>query len=289
MRKRHQAILISSHAKKNICNDISLNLDSYENEQKYILNKYFKENINPEDINPLLKKEKSPENVEDEEENEDLEDNSDSEEDYISINSNIKVPHLGAQKAPYIKYEISEKALIGGIDYNDYTIIPNNKIKINSEVCEDNNDTRRYNKYSIKKENNEAKEERIINIGEKIEFKNILEQMAYWAEQLSLDNLKDKNKNKRKIKEVEIPDINILQLFKLYPKKIEDINNKIKELEKEMKDKNLHNDNCVIKNILNEQEKILNEKMQSINKLSKELDNIENITYGDKFSLIKFK
>ena len=81
MRKRHQAILISSHAKKNICNDISLNLDSYENEQKYILNKYFKENINPEDINPLLKKEKSPENVEDEEENEDLEDNSDSEED----------------------------------------------------------------------------------------------------------------------------------------------------------------------------------------------------------------
>ena len=113
--------------------------------------------------------------------------------------------------------------------------------------------------------------------------------MAYWAEQLSLDNLKDKNKNKRKIKEVEIPDINILQLFKLYPKKIEDINNKIKELEKEMKDKNLHNDNCVIKNILNEQEKILNEKMQSINKLSKELDNIENITCGDKFSLIEFK
>ena len=264
MRKRHQAILISSHAKKNICNDISLNLDSYENEQKYILNKYFKENINPEDINPLLKKEKSPENVEDEEENEDLEDNSDSEEDYISINSNIKVPHLGAQKGPYIKYEISENALIGGIDYNDYTIIPNNKIKINSEVCEDNNDTKRYNKYSTKKENNEVKKERIINIGEKNEFK-------------------------RKIKEVEIPDINILQLFKLYPKKIEDINNKIKELEKEMKDKNLHNDNCVIKNILTEQEKILNEKMQSINKLSKELDNIENITYGDKFSLIKFK
>ena len=60
-----------------------MNLDSYENEQKYILNKYFKENINQEDIDPLLKKEKSPENVEDEEENEDLEDNSDSEEDYI--------------------------------------------------------------------------------------------------------------------------------------------------------------------------------------------------------------
>ena len=88
MRKRHQAILISSHAKKNICNNISLNLDSYEIEQKYILNNYFKQNISPEDIDPLSKKEKAPENVEDEddeEENDDLENRSDSEEDYISF------------------------------------------------------------------------------------------------------------------------------------------------------------------------------------------------------------
>ena len=56
-----------------------------------------------------------------------------------------------------------------------------------------------------------------------------------------------------------------------------------------MKDKNLNNDNCPIKNILNEQEIILNEKKQSINKLTKEIDKIKTITYGDNFSLIEFK
>ena len=288
MRKRHQAILISSHAKKNICNDISLNLDSYEVEQKHILNKYFKENINPEDIDPSSQKENAPENVEDEEEeeeNEDLEDITDEEENYMSINSNIKVPPLGDQKGPYIKYEISENAFIGGIDYNDYSIIPENKIKINI----DNNEDKKSNKYSSKKENIENSEERVIKVGEKIEFSDILEQMAYWAEQISLENSKEKNKNKRKIKEVEIPDINILQLFKLYPKKMDEINNKIKVMEKEMKDKNLNNDNCAIKKILNEQEIILNEKKISINKLTKGIDKIKTITYGDNFSLIEFK
>ena len=289
MRKRHQAILISSHAKKNICNDISLNLDSYEEEQTYVLNHYFKDNINPEDIDPSIQKEKAPENVEDEgeeeEENEDLEDISDEEEKYISINSNIQVPPLGEQKGPYIKYQISEKAFVGGIDYNDYEIIPENKIKINI----DNNDDKKYSKYSPKKEENEKNEERVIKVGEKIEFSDIINQMAYWAEQMSLENSKEKNKNKRKLIEVEIPDINILQLFKLYPKKMEEINDKIKVLEKEMKDKNLNNDNCPIKNILNEQEIILNEKKQSINKLTKEIDKIKTITYGDNFSLIEFK
>ena len=284
MRKRHQAILISSHAKKNICNNISLNLDSYEIEQKYILNNYFKQNISPEDIDPLSKKEKAPENVEDEEdeeENDDLENRSDSEEDYISINSNIKVPPLGDQKGPYIKYEISEKAFVGGIDYNDYTIIPEKKLTINN-----NNDNKAYNKNTT---NNDANEERMIKVGEKIEFNDILDQMAYWSEQISLDNAKDKNKNKMKIKEVEIPDINILQLFNLYPNKIEEINDKIKEIEKEMKDKNLNNDNCAIKKIVSDQENIIKEKMQNINKLSKEMDRIKSIIYSDKFSLIEFK
>ena len=289
MRKRHQAILISSHAKKNICNDISLNLDSYEVEQKPILNNYFKQNINPEDIDPSTQKEKAPENVkegvEEEGDNEDLEDISDEEENYISINSNIKVPPLGEQKGPYIKYEISEKGFIGGIDYNDYSIIPEKKIKINNDNIED----KKSNKYPTKNENTEKNEERIIKVGEKIEFNEILEQMAYWAEQISYEDTKEKNKNKRKIKDVEIPDVNILQLFKLYPKKMDEINDKIKGLEKEMKDKNLNNDNCPIKKILNEQEIILNEKKISINKLTKEIDKIKNITYGDNFSLIEFK
>ena len=291
MRKRHQAILISSNAKKNICNEISLNLDSYENEQRLIFNNYFKENISPEDIDMSKKKEKSPENVEDEEEDEeeksDLEDISDSEEDYISINSDIKVPHLGEEKGPYIKYDISENAFVGGINYNDYTIIQKNKIKINTEKNDSiNNDKGRYNKNNNNNEQN--KEERIIKIGEKIDFNDILEQMAYWSEQISIENSKDK-KNKKKNKEVEIPDINILQLFKLYPKKMEEIQENIEIIDKEIKDKNLNNDNCPIKKIVNDQENIVNEKIQNINKLSKELDRIKEISYGDNFSLIEFK
>ena len=95
-------------------------------------------------------KESSPENVDEEgeEENEDLEDSNDSEEEIMSINSNIKVPPQGEAKGPYIKYEISEKAFIGGINYNDYTIIPENKIKIKSENNENinNNDRKNINK-----------------------------------------------------------------------------------------------------------------------------------------------
>ena len=141
MRKRHQAILISSNAKKNICNEISLNYDSYEIEQKHLLNNYFQENISPEDISPSTTKEIAPENVDEEveEENENLEDSSDSEEDIISINSKIKVPPLGEDKGPYIKYEISEKAFVAGINYDDYTIIKENKINIKSEKSDNIN------------------------------------------------------------------------------------------------------------------------------------------------------
>ena len=284
MRKRHQAILISSHAKKNICNDLSLNPDSYEIEQKFILNNYFKENINPEDIDNYPQIEKDPENVVEEEENDDSEDISDEDENYISINSNIKVPPLGEQKGPHIKYEISEKALLGGISYDDYQIIPENKIKINV-----GGDEKKYNKYNINKENNEKKEERIIKVGEKIDFNDIIEQMAYWAEQINNENSKEKTVSKRNIKDINIPEINILQLFKLYPKKMDELNNKIKMLEKEMRSKNLNNDNCALKIIVNEKENILNEKKQEIKKLSNALDKIKSITYGDKFGLIEFK
>ena len=284
MRKRHQAILISSSAKKNICNEISLNYDSYEIEQNHLLNNYFKENISPEDIASSNTKEIAPENVDEEgeEENEDLEDSSDSDEDIISINSKIKVPPLGEDKGPYIKYEISEKAFVAGINYNDYTIIPEKKINIKSERNDDINNKNQ-------KEEEDKKENRIIKIGQKIDFNDILKQISYWSEQINLENNKDKLKNKKKLKDIEIPDVNILQLFKLYPKKLEEMNEKIKIIEKEMKDKNLNNDNCVMNKLVNEQENIINKKMQNINKLSQEIDNIKSITYGDNFSLIEFK
>ena len=289
MRKRHQAILISSNAKKNICNEISLNYDSYEIEQKHLLNNYFQENISAEDISPSTTKEIAPENVDEEveEENENLEDYSDSEEDIISINSKIKVPPLGEDKGPYIKYEISEKAFVAGINYDDYTIIPENKINMKSEKSDNINN----NNYKNKNEEENKQDNRTIKIGQKIEFNDILKQIAYWSEQINLENSKDKDilKNKKKLKDIEIPDVNILQMFKLYPKKLEKMNEKIKIIEKEMKDKNINNDNCVMNKLINVQENIINNKIQNINKLSQEIDNIKSITYGDNFSLIEFK
>ena len=289
MRKRHQAILISSNAKKNICNEISLNYDSYEIEQKHLLNNYFQENISAEDISPSTTKEIAPENVDEEveEENENLEDYSDSEEDIISINSKIKVPPLGEDKGPYIKYEISEKAFVAGINYDDYTIIKENKINIKSEKSDNINN----NNYKNKNEEENKQDNRKIKIGQKIEFNDILKQIAYWSEQINLENSKDKDilKNKKKLKDIEIPDVNILQMFKLYPKKLEKMNEKIKIIEKEMKDKNINNDNCVMNKLINDQENIINNKIQNINKLSQEIDNIKSITYGDNFSLIEFK
>ena len=289
MRKRHQAILISSNAKKNICNEISLNYDSYEIEQKHLLNNYFQENISAEDISPSTTKEIAPENVDEEveEEYENLEDSSDSEEDIISINSKIKVPPLGEDKGPYIKYEISEKAFVAGINYDDYTIIPENKINMKSEKSDNINN----NNYKNKNEEENKQDNRTIKIGQKIEFNDILKQIAYWSEQINLENSKDKDilKNKKKLKDIEIPDVNILQMFKLYPKKLEKMNEKIKTIEKEMKDKNINNDNCVMNKLINDQENIIKNKMQNINKLSQEIDNIKSITYGDNFSLIEFK
>ena len=76
MRKRHQALIISSQAKKKICNELSINNASYEIEQKQMLNNYFKEHIDDEDIEVSTKipknneKTKVKKNDEDEEENE---------------------------------------------------------------------------------------------------------------------------------------------------------------------------------------------------------------------------
>jgi len=304
MRKRHQALLISSQAKKKICNELSINNSSYEIEQKQLLNNYFKDHIDEEDVevpNKLQKLDekylnKERENIDEEdEENEIEEDLDDEEEEKITLSTNIKVPPLGEQKGPYIKYEISEKAFVGGIDFDDYSYIPENKLKIKGDNNIDDHDKKKIKTHKKNDKNIKDKEEKkddgntYLKVGANINFNNIIEQMAYWAEEISNEKSKDKNKNKRKIKDVEIPDINVLQLFKLYPNKIDEINNKIKSLEKEAKDKNIYSDNSIVKAILNDQENIINEKKQNINKLSKEFDRIHSITYGDNFSVIEFK
>jgi hypothetical protein len=300
MRKRHQAILISSQAKKKICNELSINNASYEIEQKQMLNNYFKDHIDDEDVEVPTNNKKIEENItnkvkvngeEDEEENENEDDLEDEEEENITLSTNIAVPPLGDQKGPYVKYEISEKAFIGGINFDDYSYIPENKLKIKVENNED--DKKKYKNFrkNAKKEEKKEKDDGniFLKVGAHLNFNNIIEQMAYWAEELSSEKSKDKNKNKKKAVNVEIPDINILQLLKLYPYKINEISDKIKILEKEARDKNLLNENSVVKSLLNDQENIINEKKQNINKLAKEFDRIHSITYGDNFSVIEFK
>ena len=299
MRKRHQALIISSQAKKKICNELSINNASYEIEQKQMLNNYFKEHIDDEDVEVPTKMPKNNEKIkekandEDEEENEYEDDLDDEEEENIALSTNITVPPLGELKGPHIKYEISEKAFVGGINFEDYSYIPNKKLKIKGEYNDDDKrkmKSFRKNDKNIKDKQEEKKDDNIyLDVGPTLNFNNIIEQMAYWAEELSYEKSKDKNKNRKKLTNVEIPDINILQLFKLYPNKMDEIIEKIKSLEKEARDKNLYNDNSMVKTILNDQENIINEKKQNINKLAKEFDRIHSITYGDNFSVIEFK
>ena len=299
MRKRHQSLLISSQAKKKICNELSINNASYEIEQKQMLNNYFKDHIDEEDIEIPSKIQRNTDKIkerenndDDEEDNDNEEDLDDEEEENISLSTNITVPPLGDQKGPYIKYEISEKAYVGGINFDDYSYIPIKKLKIKGE-----DDDKKKAKSKKDKNIKDKKDEKkggddgniYLDVGATINFNNIIEQMAYWAEELTYEKSKDKNKNKKKLTNVEIPDINILQLFKLYPNKMDEINNTIKTIEKEARDKNLYTDNSVVKSILNDQENIINEKKQDINKLAKEYDRIHNITYGDNFSVIEFK
>jgi hypothetical protein len=125
MRKKHQAVLISSAAKKNFCNEISLGNFTYESEVKEQLRDFFNDNIKQEDV----------ENVE---ENGDA--SSDDEDFEVS---NIKVPKqaLNNQKE-YSKFQITENAILGNIDRSNYETIPQKVINIcydNSEYSEANN------------------------------------------------------------------------------------------------------------------------------------------------------
>ena len=297
MRKRHQALLISSQAKKKICNELSINNASYEIEQKQMLSSYFKDNIDEEDVEIPAKNQKSDnqnkikerENIDEEDEENEIEEDFDDEEENIPLSTDIAVPPLGEQKGPYIKYEISEKAFVGGINFDDYSYIPENKIKIKGENDDDKKKIKNYKKND--KTNKDKKDEKDIylKVGAHLNFNNIIEQMAYWAEELSYEKSKDKNKNRKKLTNVEIPDINIYQLLKLYPNKIDEISDRIKSLEKEARDKNIYTDNSVVKSLLNDQENIINEKKQNMSKLAKEFDRIHSITYGDNFSIIEFK
>ena len=146
MRKKHQSVLISSAAKKNFCNEISLGNFTYESEVKEQLRDFFNNNIKQEDI-------------------ENREENSDNSSDDDSFEvSNIKVPkQVNSNPKEYAKIQISENAVLGGISPSNYETIPQKTINIcydNSVYTDDNNK----------------------DLGATVKFFDIIKQYIFWKE-----------------------------------------------------------------------------------------------------------
>ena len=278
MRKKHQAILISENSKNKIFEKLNINSNSYyEFEESQILSKYLNDNIDEIDLEICESKKESEnvekENIEEEEEKINSEEESFDNEDKIPINSKLRVPPLGnplgENKTPYIKYQISEKAELGDINFDDYELIREKTVEI--KEC---------NKIKVDGKNNidNKNEIRRLNIGNKLLFKDIIEQFAFWTQQIN---------NKKK--SIEIPDLNPLELFKLYPKKLDELHNKIADFKKELEKKKLNKENNVISYLINEQDNIINDSKKNVNKLYNNIERINSITYGDNFSLIELK
>ena len=232
MRKKHQSILISSNAKKNVCNEISLGNYTYESEVKEQLRDFFKNNIREEDID-------------------NIEENSDkySDDDSFEV-SNIKVPKqiINNQKE-FAKFQISEKAILGGIDSFNYETIPHKSD--NSENI-DNKDS-----------------------GDTVKFYDIIKQYIFW---------KDKNEVKGK-KNV---DIEPFELFNLNPDKIKIIKEKISEFKKISKDKKLDSSDTNLHRFLTDLENNYTEQKKELNNLITNLENVDTVSYGKNWSEVGF-
>ena len=140
--------MISSAAKKNFCNEISLGNFTYESEVKEQLRDFFNDNIKQEDV----------ENFEEKEDDS-------SEDDDFEV-SNIKVPkQVVNNQKEYSKFQITENAVLGNIDPSNYEPIPQKVINIcydNSEYSEDNNK----------------------DLGTTIKFFDIIKQCIFWKNKM---------------------------------------------------------------------------------------------------------
>ena len=236
MRKRHQAIMISSAAKKSICNDISLNNITYELEVKEQLKKFFDANLKKEDLESNAENEKK-----------DLEDS----DDEFEV-TNIKVPkQSGNNNKESARLYVAENAIISGIDRNFINKIQQGSINISS---------------------GEYSDENCKKIGSSLSFNDIIKQIIYW---------KDKTKGKN--------DINVLELFNLNLDKIKYIREKLNEIKKNAKENRLDGNDSIIVKFLNQQEETYTIQKMEIDGLINNLEYIETITYGDKWSVVQLK
>ncbi len=148
---------------------------------------------------------------------------------------------------------------------------------------------------------------RLSNCGPELNFKDIMKQLVFWTEESknkssnkgSGEGRGKKGKKKRgsvmyEIKiniDMILPKVNGFQLFNINPKHILKIKEKIMEIQKQMKNKEKlsENDRGIINVFLEFQNEIINEHNQNISRIANELENIDNIVYGDNWSIIKFK
>ena len=237
MRKKHQAVLINSSAKKNFCNEISLGNFTYETEQKEQLRDYFNNNLNEEDL-----------------ENQDEENSSD--EDSFEV-SNIKVPKqpIGNPKE-YAKLQIGEKAIVSGIDPANYETIPQKIINI----CDDSS--------GYTEDNNK-------DLGATIKFFDVIKNCIFW---------KEKNDSKG----IRNSEIDCFQLFNLNPDKLKEITQKLIELKRLAHEKQLDG-NSVFNKFMAEMENKYVEQKKELHNLISNLEYIDTVSYGDKWSVVGFQ
>ena len=180
-----------------------------------------------------------------------------SDEDSFEV-SKMKVPqHVDNSEKEFAKFQISERAILTDIEDFNYEFIPKNKINIGeneSEQIEENN----------------------RDMGSDIKLDDIIKQYIFWKENLEqTDNTNNTN------------DIDPFLLFNLNEEKIKTIRDKIEELKKIVKEKNM-NEPMLIQ-FINELENKYIEQRQELNNLAYHMDKVDTISYGKDWSIVGYK
>ena len=200
-----------------------------------------------------------------------------------------RLKNLEKRHSKILSFNKFEKYLL--TERNQQTIKSKKKsLDMNNNIFNINN-----NKINIKFKNNYT-----LKYGTFLKFRDIIDQIVFWTEEnknKKLNKERKKGKKKRgsviyepKINiEMILPKVNSLQLFNINKKKVIKIKERILEIQKQIKNKeNLsENNKNIIKEFLSFQNEIINENNGNINKISNELENIDNIIYGDNWSIVK--
>ena len=143
----------------------------------------------------------------------------------------------------------------------------------------------------------------ISNCGPELNFQDIINQIVFWTEENKNKNPNKGGGNQGKKKrgsvmyeakinlDMLLPKVNSFQLFNINPKKMIKIKEKIMEMQKIVKnDDGLSGkEKKIINSFLEFQNEIINEKNQDLANLANELERIDDIVYGDNWTIAKFK